>query len=135
MIAVDSSVVVAAFATWHEAHDSAVSALARNPRLPAHVLIESYSVLTRLPPPHRAPGAVVAEFLAAEFGNELLLLPANAHRDLIELAARKGLAGGAIYDALVAATALHARATLLTRDRRAAATYAAVGADFELIPD
>lgn len=48
---------------------------------------------------------------------------------------RKGLAGGAIYVALVAATALHARATLLTRDRRAAATYEAVGADFELIPD
>lgn len=133
MIAVDSSVVVAAFATWHEAHDSAVSALARKPRLPAHVLIESYSVLTRLPPPHRAPGPVVAEFLAAEFGHELLLLPAQAHRDLIEFAARRRLAGGAIHDALVAATALHARATLLTRDRRAASTYEAVGVDFELL--
>ncbi|MBP9823160.1 MAG: PIN domain-containing protein [Thermoanaerobaculia bacterium] len=79
---------------------------------------------------HLSPSA---EFLVAEFGHELLLLPANAHRDLIELAARKGLAGGAIYDALVAATALHARATLLTRDRRAASTYEAVGVDFELL--
>ncbi len=135
MTAVDSSVVVAAFASWHEAHASATATLARKPRLSAHVLIESYSVLTRLPPPHRAPGAVVAEFLSAEFGGDLLLLPEAAHRNLIELAARKGLAGGAIYDALVAATALHARATLLTRDRRAAATYEAVGADFELIAD
>jgi len=133
--AVDTSVVVAAFASWHEAHDSAVAALARKPRLPAHVLMESYSVLTRLPPPHRAPGPVVAEFLGSEFGSDLLMLPEAAQRNLIELAARKGLAGGAIYDALVAATALHARATLLTRDRRAAATYEAVGADFELIPD
>ncbi|MBM3750806.1 MAG: type II toxin-antitoxin system VapC family toxin [Acidimicrobiia bacterium] len=36
MIAVDSSVVVAAFASWHEGHTSAVAVLARSPRIPAH---------------------------------------------------------------------------------------------------
>lgn len=50
MIAVDTSVVVAAFASWHEGHASAVSALARRPRLPTHVTVEAFSVLTRLPP-------------------------------------------------------------------------------------
>lgn len=50
MIAADTSVVVAAFASWHEGHESALVALARRPRLPGHVALESYSVLTRLPP-------------------------------------------------------------------------------------
>jgi hypothetical protein len=54
LIAADTSLVVALFASWHEAHDAAREALPGEVRLPAHVLIESYSVLTRLPPPHRA---------------------------------------------------------------------------------
>jgi predicted nucleic acid-binding protein len=41
MIAVDTSVVVAAFASWHEGHASAAAALARRPRVPAHVLLET----------------------------------------------------------------------------------------------
>jgi hypothetical protein len=35
MIAVDTSVVVAAFASWHEGHSGAAAALARRPRVPA----------------------------------------------------------------------------------------------------
>ena len=133
MIAVDSSVVVAAFASWHEAHASAAAALARRPRLPAHVAFESFSVLTRLPPPHRAPADVAAQFLAVRFPGAPLTLPGSAHLALVGLAARAGLAGGAIYDALVAATAKHADATLLTRDRRALSTYEAVGVRVELL--
>ncbi len=38
-----------------------------------------------------------------------------------------------LQDALVAATALETAATLLTRDRRAARTYEAVGVDSELL--
>lgn len=41
--------------------------------------------------------------------------------------------GGATYDALVGATAKHAGATLLTRDRRAVAIYEVVGATYELV--
>lgn len=123
MIAVDTSVVVAAFASWHEGHESAASVLARKPRVPAHVLVEAYSVLTRLPPPHRAPADLVATFLAERFREAPLVLPGRSHIDLIEASARAGLAGGAIYDALIAATARHAGATLLTRDQRARAVY------------
>lgn len=54
MKAVDSSVVIAAFATWHEYHVIARKAMTARPRLIAHAAVESYSVLTRLPPPHRA---------------------------------------------------------------------------------
>jgi predicted nucleic acid-binding protein len=133
MIAVDTSVVVAAFASWHEGHASAIAVLAHRPRIPAHVLVETYSVLTRLPAPHRAPAPLVAAFLAERFAEAPLQLPARAHLRLVEEAAASGLAGGAIYDALIAATARHARARLLTRDRRAAATYERLRAEYELI--
>ncbi len=133
MIVLDTSVVVAAFASWHEGHSSAVAALARKPRIPAHVLVETYSVLTRLPPPHRAPASLVATFLAESFPGAPLALPVRAHQRLIKDAAAVGLAGGSIHDALIAATARHARAQLLTRDRRAVVTYERFGADYELI--
>jgi predicted nucleic acid-binding protein len=133
VIAVDTSVVVAAFASWHEGHPAAAAILARKPRVPAHVLVETYSVLTRLPSPHRAPAGLVAAFLAERFGEPPLALPPRAHLRLIEQAAAKGIAGGAIHDALIAATARHARARLLTRDKRAAATYGLFDVDFEML--
>jgi hypothetical protein len=49
MKAVDSSVVIAAFATWHEHHALARKAMAGQPRLVAHAAVESYSVLTPRP--------------------------------------------------------------------------------------
>ena len=133
MIALDTSVVVAAFASWHEGHRGAIVALARKPRIPSHVLVEAYSVLTRLPPPHRAPAALVATFLAESFPEAPLALPARAHQRLIKDAAAVGLVGGSIHDALIAATTRHARARLLTRDQRAISTYERFGADYELI--
>jgi len=133
VIALDTSVVVAAFASWHEAHAQAVAQLVRQPRLPAHVALETYSVLTRLPPPHRAPAEIVDAFLSATFPHPTLSLPGGAQRALVKLAARVGLTGGAIYDLLIGATAKQARATLLTRDRRALAAYEAVGVSFELL--
>lgn len=69
MLAVDTSVVVAAFATWHDGHGAALAALDRHPRLPAHVLLESYSVLTRLPPPHRTSPATASSFLELRFAD------------------------------------------------------------------
>ena len=133
MIAVDTSVVVAAFASWHEGHRAAAAVLNREPRVPAHVLVESYSVLTRLPPPHRAPAALVVTFLAERLVHPPLLLPARAHLKLLEQAAAAGLTGGNIHDALVAATARHAGAVLLTRDRRAAPIYERIGAAYEFV--
>jgi len=133
MIAVDTSVVVAGIASWHEAHKPARAALAQQPRLPAHVALESFSVLTRLPPPHRFAPSLVGEFLAARFPQPLLTLPRSQHRALIALAIECEIAGGAIYDALVAATAKHSGATLLTRDRRATRIYELVGVEFDLV--
>lgn len=133
MITVDTSIVVAGFASWHEGHHSADAVLARRPRVPAHVLLETYSVLTRLPPPHRAPSAIVAAFLAERFRQAPLTLPARAYPQLLALVSEAEITGGAIYDAVVAAMARNAGATLFTRDRRAVTVYERVGVRYELI--
>ncbi len=133
MITVDTSVVVAAFASWHEGHSTAAAVLAQKPRVPAHVLVETYSVLTRLPAPHRAPANIVVSFLTQAFTEAPLVLPPRAHLQLIERAAAAGIAGGSIHDALIAATAAHAQARLVTRDRRAAAVYERFKVDYEIL--
>lgn len=133
MIAVDTSVVVAAFASWHEGHAAAVAVWARAPRIPSHVVVESFSVLTRLPPPHRAPADVVHTFLAQRFPEAPLHLPANAYLDLVARASREGISGGAVYDALIGVTAKHAGATLITRDHRARATYDRLRVAYEFL--
>jgi predicted nucleic acid-binding protein len=133
VIAVDTSLVVALFASWHEAHQSAREAVPAEVYLPAHVLLESYSVLTRLPPPHRAPADVVEPFLQRRFQARLLTLPGSGHRSLLRAAQEGGISGGGVYDALVAATAKHADATLLTRDRRAVRVYQTMGVTFRTV--
>jgi predicted nucleic acid-binding protein len=133
VIAIDTSLVVALFASWHEAHESAKEDVPEEVHLPAHVLLEGYSVLTRLPAPHRAPADIVEAFLRARFKTKLLTLPGEGHRSLLRSALDRGISGGSVYDALIAATAKHAGATLLTRDLRAAATYEAVGVGFRIL--
>ena len=134
MKAVDSSVIVAAFATWHEHHELARAAVERGVRVIDHCAVESYSVLTRLPPPHRAPPNVVQEFLRLQFPELYLRLSARAHRRFVlGLAARDIIVGGAVYDALVAATAAEHQAILLSCDRRALLTYERCGARYQFI--
>jgi len=53
--------------------------------------------------------------------------------DLPRVLAEVGVAGGAVYDALVALAARHGQVPLVTRDARALGTYAAISVDLELI--
>lgn len=133
MIAVDTSVAVAAFATWHEGHRRARRAMGRDTRLPAQVAIETYSVLTRLPPPHRARPNLVQSFLTEQFPSRLLTLSPSGHRDILARLASLNMGGGSVYDAMVAATALESEMVLITRDRRALPVYELIGVEFELI--
>lgn len=57
--AVDASVVIASFASWHENHDIARRILDGGARLIEHGALETCSVLTRLPALHRASGEIV----------------------------------------------------------------------------
>jgi predicted nucleic acid-binding protein len=124
---VDTSVVVAGFASWHENHASARRVLDGNPRLVDHCALEAYSVLTRLPPPHRASGSVARDFLAARFRGPFLRLSPASHRRFLLGLADNDVVGGAVYDALIAATAAEAKAELATCDRRAQLTYEKYG--------
>ena len=127
MKAADTSVVIAAFASWHEKHGAARRALDEGLRLIEHCALETYSVLTRLPPPHRAAGDVVRDFLAARFSAQLLRLSARDYRKFLLGLPGHEVSGGAAYDALVAATAAAHAAELVTCDRRALPVYERYG--------
>lgn len=132
LTAIDSSVLIPAVAPWHVEHvrtDRALAGVA-NLRMIGHVMLETYSWLTRNRP--RTPPKVAAELLRALPGPPLVLSP-DGHMRTLELAGGRGITGGAMYDALIAATALEADARLLSRDERAARTYEVIGVRFELI--
>ena len=62
-----------------------------------------------------------------------LTLSAQGYDRLLDAAANEDITGGAVYDAIVAATAVEAGATLVTRDRRAIPTYQRLRADYRLV--
>ena len=133
MKAADTSLVVAAFASWHENHEAARRALDSGLRLIEHCALETYSVLTRLPPPHRTAGAVVRDFLEARFSEPFLRLDTRAYKRFVVGLTDHGVTGGAAYDALVAATAAGCDAELVTCDRRALPIYERYGVRTQLL--
>lgn len=134
MKAADTSLVIAAFASWHESHEAARRALDGGLRLIGHCALETYSVLTRLPPPHRTSGEVVREFLTARFPQPWLRMSEQTYKDFIIGLPDRGVTGGAAYDALVAATAVGCGAELVTCDRRALPVYERYGLRIQLLP-
>ncbi len=134
MKAADTSLVIAAFASWHEHHEAARRALDGGLRLVEHCGLETYSVLTRLPAPHRVSGLVVREFLGSRFPQPFLRLGGRAYRDFILGLPDNDVTGGAAYDALVAATAAASGATLVTCDLRALPLYERYGVRFQMLP-
>ncbi len=132
MRVVDTSVAIAAFASWHEQHEPARLAVSSRPAVAAHSALEAYSVLTRLPEPHRVAADVAATFLRAAFDRPLTL-DASRQEGLVTRLAEAGIQGGAVYDALIAVTAECHDATIITLDARAARTYERCGVTFELL--
>jgi hypothetical protein len=125
--AAETSLVIAAFASWHESHEAARRALDEGLRLIEHCALETYSVLTRLPPPPRVSGSVVRDFLETRFPQPFLRLSAPAYKNFILGLPDHGVTGGAAYDALVAATTAGCGAELITCDRRALPIYERYG--------
>ena len=130
---VDTSILVAAFASWHDDHGPAVRELAKKPSVIAHAAIETYSLLTRLPEPQRAEPALVVEFLDRNFAGNPLTLDADHLRSVPGRLAELGIVGGAAYDGIIALIAADCGAHLISLDRRAEATYRRCGVSFELI--
>ena|SRR5687768_2826891 len=132
-VLVDTSVAVALLVVDHEHHRAAMSALkGRRAGLAGHAAFETFSVLTRLPPPNRRSPSSVAHALARNFP-ATVHLSAEGAAQLLQQLEEGRIAGGAVYDALVAGAAVEHRRALLTADTRAMALYRLLGADVEVL--
>lgn len=129
----DATVAVAAFAPWHEHHVAARRALSGRPAIVTHAAYETFSVLTRLPEPNRVQAIDALGFLEDWFAERWIGLSTTGQQLLLRRLADAGIRGGAIYDALIAATVAAESATLVTADRRARATYERVGVDVQYV--
>lgn len=133
-LAVDTSAAIPYLMRSHDSHVAVRRALSQYDLvLTGHSLAEAYSVLTRLPGDARLAPTDAVKLLGANFGQPVLPAPETASSLPAELASH-GIAGGAVYDALVGLAARDSRLELATRDRRAATTYSALGLRFTLLP-
>lgn len=103
--------------TDHEAHDQAERVLSRSRTTIAHVAVETYGVLTRLPVPLRVGAASAAEIVDARLASTWLALDAAGHASAIAALGAARVGAGATYDGLIALTALAHGVLLVSRDR------------------
>jgi predicted nucleic acid-binding protein len=127
VLLLDTSAAVALVVEDHEAHAATLEAVrGRRLGLAGHAWFESFSVLTRLPGGHRRSPSDAAAILAHDFPASAFLTPEETAALGPEVA-RLGIAGGAIYDALVGAAARERDCELISGDARARSTYDALG--------
>jgi len=133
LIGLDTSVAVPLLVQTHQAHRLVHSWWGgRAVALSGHALVETYSVLTRLPGDVRLSPDDAAWLISVRFEPPILLsdaVGAGLPRKLASL----GIAGGAVYDAIVGLASQARGVALATRDARARETYEAVGARVELV--
>ncbi len=133
-VLLDTSAAVALVVEDHEAHAATLDAVrGRRLGLAGHAWFETYSVLTRLPGGLRRSPADVIRVLERNFPASVFLGKSAAVELSAELA-KLGVAGGAVYDALVGAAARQSGLLLVTRDARARPVYDALGIEVEVIP-
>lgn len=125
LTALDSSILVAALLPWHEHHAVAQGAIRRARRegevlLASRTLVETYSVLTRLPAPHRLAPDHALSLLELNFrASRIESLEADATWAFLSSLPSNGVAGGAVFDAEIAAVAARAGAeAMVTLDRK-----------------
>jgi predicted nucleic acid-binding protein len=126
-IAVDTSVAIPLLVRSHQ-HHAEVGRWwdGQELALSGHALAETYSVLTRLPGDARLAAEDAARLLDARFATPLTLSGRQA-QTVHSILSRLGIAGGAVYDGLVALAAKEHGMALATRDARARGTYDAIG--------
>jgi predicted nucleic acid-binding protein len=133
-VLLDTSAAVALSVEDHVHHTATVDALrGRRLGLAGHAAFETFSVLTRLPPPARRPAAAVVRLLSTNFP-ATRFLSSDGARAVLDALGDGEIAGGAVYDALVGAAAREHRLVLATHDRRALDTYRVLGVEVELLP-
>ncbi len=131
-LALDTSVAIPLLVQTHEAHTVVTRWCDKRPvALSGHALVETYSVLTRLPGDLRLAPADAARLVSERFSTPFVL-GTKATKKLPRVLSELGISGGAVYDALVALAAVEHGADLATRDLRARTTYERVGANVVL---
>jgi predicted nucleic acid-binding protein len=126
---VDTSVAVALCVADHEGRAPSRGVVeGRRIGIAGHAAWETFSVLTRLPPPARLSPAVASRVLAANFPLTRFLGQTESAA-LLERLEVLGIGGGSIYDALVGSVAVAVGVPLVTRDRRALPTYRLLDVD------
>lgn len=132
-VALDTSAAVPLLLRRHADHEAVRAALdGYSLCLTGHSQAETYSVLTRLPGDARLHPGDAVRLLSAGFDPPRQVDRATLD-DLPSILAASDIAGGAVYDALVGLATLGSGTRLITRDRRAAATYSALGVEYELV--
>ena len=119
--ALDSSVILAALASWHERHVECRRAVAgllscdARPVIPDHALLEAFAVLTRLPVGYRISPGDARGLLHGAFHRRARIVGERATSTwaLLSDAVDGNVAGGAVYDLRILRTARVAGATRL----------------------
>lgn len=116
-VLVDSSCLVAAALPLHEHHTATLSDLTRRRAaghglvVAAHSLFEAYAVLTRLPSPHRLSAVDALSVLERNWSStETVALDGAESWLVVKQLAQAGVAGGRVYDGLIAECARKANA-------------------------
>lgn len=114
---IDTSCMVAAVCSWHEHHAVTLGELQRLQEarwksvVAAHSLAEAYSVLTRLPTPRRLSPTDALALVSQNWGKARVeALAARDYWRLLRSCESQGIAGGPVYDALIAACGRKAQA-------------------------
>lgn len=133
ILLLDTSAAIALVVEDHEAHMATLDAVrGRRLGLAGHAWFETYSVLTRLPGRLRRSPVDVAALLSHDFPASAFLAEEVAAAFGSELA-RLGISGGAVYDALVGATARQHDRVLVSGDARARPVYEALSVRVRLV--
>jgi predicted nucleic acid-binding protein len=129
----DSSVLIAGYAPEHPFHDQAAHSLREvreTGRLIAHTMAEAYAVLSGR---YSHPSGNVIRYLNQFIAQPPVGLAPTSYPSALSALAAGEVVGASVHDGLIAAAAAEAGLRLLSLDRRAARTYAAVGADYEIL--
>lgn len=123
----DTTCMIALVCGWHPDHPQSSTEFSRRLSrgeelvVAAPALVEAYAVLTRLPPPYRIAPADALFLLESNFMGDrrLVSLSERAYESLLRESAGRGIAGGQVYDAVIAECAVQAGVdVLLTLNER-----------------
>ena len=116
-VLLDSNILIAAVLPQHEHHTATITELKRRRTagdvvlIAAPALLESFAVLTRLPPPHRLGAADAVMVLDRNWGDaETIALSGGETWKLLRQLGPEGITGGRTYDAAIAACAKKGKA-------------------------